>query len=171
MSADSERFLERLTPRGAPPPLRQRVLGAVAHELAERPRSRRRRWVSAALAASLLLAVGLNFAVDQAQQTRLAALYGPEPVPQPLADVTRAVEEVADARTAAWFRQELLAAARRPARDAAWIDYYSRLLRKDWSDAAHPLENHENPRGRRPGAGGALFDRQRGPHRLHGRTA
>jgi hypothetical protein len=169
MTSDSEGFLERLTPRGAPPPLRQRVLGAVAGELAKRPR--RRRWVAVALAASLLLAVGLNLAVDQAQQSRLAALYGPDPVPQPLADVTRDVAAMADARTALWFRKELLAAARRPARDATWVEYYSRTLRKDWSHATDALENHENRRDRRRGAGGALFDRQRGPHRLHGFAA
>src|SRR5205807_1214328 len=107
-------FLERLIPRGAPPPLRQRVLDGVARELAARPRPRRWRWASAALAASFLLAVGLNVALDRAQAARLAALYGPEPVPQALADVTRTVEQVADARTAAWFRNELRGAARRP---------------------------------------------------------
>src|SRR5438445_15332 len=80
-------------------------------------------------AASFLRAVGLNVALDRAQAARLAALYGPEPVPQALADVTRTVEQVADARTAAWFRNELRGAARRPARDDTWTEYYSRTLR------------------------------------------
>jgi hypothetical protein len=170
MNGDVEPFLERLTPRGAPAPLRQRVLEGVARELAARPRPRRWRWAGAALAASLLLAFGLNVALDRAQEARLATLYGPEPVPQSLADVTRAVEQVADARTATWFRNELRGAARRPARDDTWTEYYSRTLRKEWSHVV-PLESHENRRNRRRGAGGALFDRQRGPDLLHGRAA
>jgi len=167
MSDDLEPFLGRLRPRGAHPPLRQRVLEGVSRELRARPRPR---WAGVALAASFVLAVGLNLAVDRAQQTRLAALYGPEPVPQSLADVTRAVEAVADAQTAAWFRQELRGTARRPPRDATWTEYYSRILRKDWF-ANHALENDQTGRRHGRGAGGALFDRQRRPHLLHGRAA
>jgi hypothetical protein len=170
MSDDLEAFLGRLTPRGAPPPVRPRVLAGVTRELLARPPRRWARRAGVGLAASFLLAVGLNVAVDGAQQARLAAVYGPEPVPQPLADVTRAVEAVADAPTAAWFRQELRGAARRPPRADSWIEYYTRTLEKDWShDAA--VENDEAGRRRRRGAGGAWFDRQRGPDRLHGGTA
>jgi hypothetical protein len=169
MNGDVEPFLERLSPRGAPEPLRQRVLDGVTRELAARPRPRRWSW-AAALAVCFLLAVGLNVTLDRAHQARLAALYGPEPVPQPLSDVTRAVEQAADARTADWFRNELRARVRRPARDDTWTEYYSRTLREEWLHG-DPLESHEIRRNRRRGGGGALFDRQRLPDLLHGSAA
>jgi hypothetical protein len=173
MSDDSERFLERLTPRGAPPSLRQRALDGVARELADQPRPRR--WVGAALAASLLLAVGLNLGLENAQQARIAEIYGPEPLPQNLAEVSKTVEEMAGEQTASWFRQASLRAVRpgaaaSPGRENYWIDYYFQTLGKGWphEDA---LENREKQRDRRRGAGGAVPGRQRGLDLVHGREA
>jgi hypothetical protein len=170
MSDELESYLGRLTPRGAPTELRERVLAEVSRVLLARPPRRWTRWAGVALAASFLLAVGLNLAVEQAQQARLAEIYGPESVPRALTEVTRAVESVADAPTAAWFRQELLNATRRPARLDTWTEYYSRTLKREgFRDAS--VENGEAVRRGRRGAGGAFLDGQRSPGFLHGRAA
>jgi len=110
MSTDPESVLGRLHPRGAAPELRERVLGAVARQLAPRPGAARLwRW-AAAVAAGLLLGVGLNVWAIRTTDARLARLYGPPVVPQPIVAAAEAVESVTDAETARWVQQRLLAA-------------------------------------------------------------
>jgi len=136
MSSDSERFLERLTPRGAPPPLRERVLDSVTRELAVRPAAHWSRWAWGALAASLLLGVALNVGLERAHEAKLAEIYGPKPVPREVAEMTRTIEKVTDKQTASWYQQELLAAVRRrqvPPQDLEnyWKAYYGQLRQKE----------------------------------------
>jgi len=110
MSTNPESVLGRLHPRGAAPELRDRVLGAVALQLAPRAGGGRLwRW-AAAVAAGLLLGVGLNVWAVRTTEARLARLYGPSAVPQPIVAVAEAVESVTDAETARWVQQRLLTA-------------------------------------------------------------
>jgi hypothetical protein len=110
MSTDPEGVLGRLHPRGVGPELRDRVLGAVAQQLALSPGvARLWRWAGA-VAAGLLLGVGLNVWVIRTTEARLARLYGPPTVPQPIVAVAEAVESVTDAETARWVQQRLFAA-------------------------------------------------------------
>ena len=110
MNHDSERLLEQLVPCPAPPELRQRVLAAVTRELAAGRPLRWERWCGLAVAAGLLLGLGLNAWVVQAQEQRLARLYGPRPVPQQIVELARAVESVTDAETAQRVQQQLATA-------------------------------------------------------------
>jgi hypothetical protein len=109
MSTDPESVLGRLHPRSAPPELRERVLDTVARQLASRPGAARLWRSAAAVAAALLLGVSLNVWALRTTDARLARLYGPPAIPQPIAAVAEAVESVTDAETARWALQRLLA--------------------------------------------------------------
>ncbi|MCR4410973.1 MAG: hypothetical protein NUV77_00950 [Thermoguttaceae bacterium] len=103
---DIERLLIRLTPCGAAPELRARVLAAVSAELQSTPR----RWWSVAVlavAASIVLALGLNLWLSRRFERRLAALLGPPPVSKQAAEVARAVAQATDAATGRWVYQRL----------------------------------------------------------------
>jgi hypothetical protein len=109
MNPDFEQRLGQFTPRGTDPEERDRLLGAVARELAASENSswqRRCRWVAAALLGSVVL----NLWAVQADKARLARLLGPPPVPRPVAEVARAVEGVTDKETAQWVERQCLAA-------------------------------------------------------------
>jgi len=79
MNDDIEELLSRLTPCGAGPDLRPRVMAAVADELQAAPYSPWLRRAAMAVAASLLVAIALNVWVSQAADRRLAQLIGPPP--------------------------------------------------------------------------------------------
>jgi len=112
MSTDPESMLGRLQPRGAPAELRERVLGAVARELAPRAGAWREwRWAGA-VAAGIFLGVALNIWAVRNIEGRLAGLYGPPAVPRPVVEVAEAVASVTDAETAHWVQQRLVAAHR-----------------------------------------------------------
>jgi hypothetical protein len=126
MSSDLERLLEQLVPRGAPPPLRERVLAQVDRALTTPPTVWVRRWSWAALAACLLLGAVLNFGLAKAHEARLAQIYGPEPVPRQIEDLTRTIAWMTDAQTASRMRQDWLIAVRqRRAAAAANSSYLS----------------------------------------------
>jgi hypothetical protein len=136
MSGDLERLLEQLTARGAPAPLRERVLGEVYRELKAGPASHLRRWGWAALAASLLLGVALNVGLTMVYEARFARIYGPEPVPRQIEELTRTIAKMTDEQTASQFREEFLRAVRqRPvsaaARDRYLSGTYSQMPGKD----------------------------------------
>jgi len=133
MSDDTERILERLCPRGAPPELRQRVLEAVGKGLAAGPTSRwGRRW-GLAVAAGLLLGVSLNVWAVRTVDRRLARLYGPTPVPRQITEYARTVEAVTDAATAHWMEEQLYTVYRQrhksspPAGLGSWMNDMSKL--------------------------------------------
>jgi hypothetical protein len=79
MNDDIERLLSRLTPRGAGPPLRPRVLAAVAGELQAAKPSPWLRRAALGVAASLLVGIALNVYVSTTADRRLAQLLGPPP--------------------------------------------------------------------------------------------
>jgi hypothetical protein len=124
MSDDLERLLEKLTPRGAPAPLRERVLAEVGRELKLAPAAHRRGWGWAALAASLIFGVVLNFGLAKAHEARLAQIYGPRPVPRQIVELTRTVAAVTDPETASQIQQELLKAVRQRPSSAAVRERY-----------------------------------------------
>jgi hypothetical protein len=116
MKRDSERLLRALTPRGAGPDLRGRVLAAVGRELARVSAAlrweRRAGW---AVAASLLLGAALNALAVRHELEWRARLLGPPPEPRVVTEVVASVESVTDPQAAEWFRRYLTRAhARRP---------------------------------------------------------
>jgi hypothetical protein len=173
MNGDPERFLEQVPLRGAPPHLRDRVLARVTRELTAPAQVRWTGWAGVAVAAGLLLGVALNAVVVRVQEARLAALYGPRPVPRPLVELAETVAAVTDEQTASWFQHEWLqAVGPRPTlgRANSWIDYNSQILGKEWWNEEAPQDPQSHP-DRRRGVSGAGPDRQRGLGLDHGLTA
>jgi hypothetical protein len=121
MSEDIERRLDHVIPRGAPPELRARVLAAVADELRARPappasllRSLR---PAIAVAASVLVGLGLNLWVNDRLDRRLAIVLGPPPPRRQVAEIADDVASITDPATGRWVYQRL--AASRPDPDEA----------------------------------------------------
>ena len=109
---DIEQLLGRLTPRGVCPELRPQVLAAVASQLEAEPASRWPRRSALAVAASLLLGIGMNIWASKSAERRLAELFGPPPVSKQAMELADAMEKTTDAETARWVYQRL--AASRP---------------------------------------------------------
>jgi hypothetical protein len=106
-----EGLLQKLTPRRAPPQLRDTVLADVQSELHAR-RKRWDRWALPAAAALLALAVGFSYWVTTNTDRRIARLYGPEPTPHAINEIADAVTSVAGAEAGRSVRREWLAAHR-----------------------------------------------------------
>jgi hypothetical protein len=106
MNDDIEKLLSGLTPRGAGPELRPRVLAAVAEQLQAAPSPWLRR-SALAVAASLLVGIALNVWVNQAADRRLVQLLGP--LPPASQDAQRALAEYNA------VLQELIAETQNPA--------------------------------------------------------
>ena len=94
------------------------VLAAVDRELerdlerqpARHPTAARLRWdrvLAGAIAASLLLGVGLNVWQRRAEEAWQARVFGPRPISRELSDVVQAVASVTDAQTGQWLQQRL----------------------------------------------------------------
>ena len=56
--------------------------------------------------------MGLNFGVARLGDARLAAIYGPEPVPRYITEIADTIASVTDAETGQRVRQQLLAVQR-----------------------------------------------------------
>jgi hypothetical protein len=120
MNEDVERQLRQVTPRGAPPELRSRVLAAVADQLrlATPLPSRRRPFRPAlAVAASLVVSLALNYWVNDTIDRRLAIVLGPPPVPKQAAEIADEIAAITDPATGRWAYEQL--AASRPRDDDA----------------------------------------------------
>ncbi len=104
MSNDVESLLEELVPRGAPAHLRPRVVGAVASELRRHFRLMNR--LRAAVAAALLVGLGLNYAACACQDARLAQVIGPPPRPRTVAIVAETISPFTDAETAEMLERQ-----------------------------------------------------------------
>ena len=79
MTDDLPKLFDRCTPRPAPPELRARTLSAVERGLSRRPVPRWERAVELAVAASLLLGIGMNVWLWRSGET--GQMGGPEPGP------------------------------------------------------------------------------------------
>ncbi len=129
MNDDLPQPFGRLTPRPAPEELRARVLDAVAHELARRTWPRLERVFDWAVAASLVMGIGLNVWQQWADEAWQVRLYGPLPVLRTIADVAHAVESVTDAQTGQWVQQRLSDARSAPHHaDSLHSESYDLLL-------------------------------------------
>lgn len=112
MSDDVENLLQSMTPQGAPPDLRAKVLAAVDAELSAtepRPCARRRFPIGLATAATLLLSVGVDRLADRVNEERLARAFGPRPVSPLVLEVARDVAEVAGPEAGRWAFDRLSA--------------------------------------------------------------
>jgi hypothetical protein len=109
---DIERRLRQLTPRGAPPELRPRVLAAVAGQLhpAVRPSSRRSLHSAVALVAGVLASLALNVWVNHTLDRRLALVLGPQPPRRQAAEIAADVASITDSSTGQWTYEHLAAA-------------------------------------------------------------
>ncbi len=129
MNDDMEQLLARLTLRGPGAELRPKVLAAVASQLKEEPASPWLRWSAWAVAASILVGIVMNVAVNDAGQRHLAAIYGPPPVSKRAMELARTVEQVSDAQTAEWVYQRFAAPRRSEEGLAAYMAYSDMLKR------------------------------------------
>ena len=107
MNDDIEQLLGRMTPRGVRPELRPQVLAAVASELKAEPASPWLRRCALAVAASLLLGIGMNIWASTVTERRLARLFGPPPVSKQAMELAKDIEKITDAQTGQWVYQRL----------------------------------------------------------------
>ncbi len=176
MNDDIERRLRQVTPQGAPPELRSRVLAAVAGELNAATRSRRTYRPLLAVAAAVLAALALNYWVNYTVDQRLAIVLGPPPVRIGAAEIAADVGAVADPSIGQWV-YERLAASQPPGDDA--LRYAVRLRQmiqqltvdlKETSDEASQ-ENSQMDRDRRRSGNRHPADAQRVLRLEHRNTA
>ncbi len=179
MSDDIERRLRRVSPRGAPPALRSRVLAAVAAELpaaagppAASPRHLTRRpgfprlHPMLATAAALLAAYMLNLWVNDRLDRRLAAVIGPSPVRRQAAEIAADVASVTDPATGRWAYESLTAGqdrldARRYAlRLRRMIPRFTANLELEGTADETPAQEAQVGRDRRGSLGRRRDDRQ-----------
>ena len=100
MNPDPEPLLEQLAPRGADPTLRAQVLAQVGKELEARAGVHWQRRCGWAVAAGVLLAIGLNCWIAERQERRLAHLYGPPPTLATPHEMARTTENRTDVKAA-----------------------------------------------------------------------
>ena len=197
MNDDIEQRLSHLTPRGLRPDLRGQVLGAVASELdsesrvgqAQRspttsgdktcrmpdsvsrqpPPSPWLRRAALAVAASLLLGIGLNLWASQASERRLAQLFGPPPVSKAAMEIAQDIEKSTDVQTGQWVYRQFTP-PRQPgdgaAANAKYCDEIKRLINELQTvskDTYHetPQKDSEMDRNRVGRIDGGAFDCQR----------
>jgi len=117
MNDDIERRLRQVTPRGAPPELRPRVLAAVAGELNAATYSRGTHHLALAVAAAVLASLALNYWVNDTLDRRFAIVLGPPSVHREAAEIAADVASITDPTTGQWVYERL--AAGRPHGDDA----------------------------------------------------
>jgi hypothetical protein len=177
MKDDVERLFHDLTPRGAPPELRERVLKAVAQELSNDIVSPWERWTGGLVAAAVLLGVVLNVWVVKTSEHRLADLAGPHLPPKSVAEMVAIAQSVAGSHTAEWLQQQLsIAWSARPAPPAQGLPEFERLINDlGITGKAHLREKaQEVPEKRTDRTGRAhrdSFDHQRDRHFRSQQTA
>ncbi len=108
MNDDLEHKLRQVTPRGAPLELRTRALGAVSDELnSVAPRRPRKMRPGLAVAATLLVSVGLNYWVNVSLDHRLATLFGPPSRNRDAMEISAEIARVTDPSTGQWAYERL----------------------------------------------------------------
>lgn len=108
---DVERLLAAAAPRKAPVELRGVVIAAVAAELHARHRTRQpawQRWLSRAVAASLLFSAATFVAVSRFEARRMARWDEREVIRSDVAELTAAVASVVDKESARRVERSLL---------------------------------------------------------------
>jgi hypothetical protein len=108
MNHDIEDRLARLTPRGAPPELRGRVLNAVTSELRTEARPHPTLFLSLVASASAVLAgLALNVWVSAELDRRLEIVLGPPPVSGQVAEIAAEIAHVTNPAVGQWAYQRL----------------------------------------------------------------
>jgi len=138
-----EQALRRVTPRGAGPGLRERVLAAIGRELSADPLARWERRLGLAVAASIALGIVLNVWAVRTDRQCQARLYGPPPIPRQIADLAETVASVTDAETGQRLERQLAAIWRSRKAELPYppIDY-SQFLRE--FEVVRKEPRHEN---------------------------
>jgi hypothetical protein len=127
MTDERPKFFDRYTPRPAPVALRSQTLAAVDRELARRQKPRWERGFELAVAASLVLGVGLNVWLWRTDETRQMELA--QRAPSAAArEVARAVASAAGPAAGQWAQNEFTRAESHKRRDASGSQRYQRLL-------------------------------------------
>jgi hypothetical protein len=157
MSDDIEDRLRQVTPRGAPPELRPRVLAAVAGELsaaASRP-SRRQLQPRPGLAAAAAVLAGLllNAWVNDTLDRRLAIVLGPPPADRRAAEIATDIASVTDPATGQWAYERLVAGQSRGVDVRQYAVRLQQMIQQatfDWKESAHeaPPQNPQMDRDR-----------------------
>jgi hypothetical protein len=160
MNDDIEQLLGRLTPRGVRAELRPQVLAAVEGQLQAEPASPWL-WRSAvAVAALLVLGIGMNIGVSEMSRRRMAQLFGPPPVSKAAMEVAKAVEEITDQQTARWVYDRLTIPRQSSDTDASANHYAMLQQLTNELEITAKGPNHETPQkdpqmdGDRPGRAG-----------------
>ena len=176
MSDEIEGRLRQVTPRGAPPELRPRVLAALADELGSVAPPRRSPRPGLAVAAALLFSLALNVLVTHTLDRRLAVVLGPPPVPRQAAEIAAEIASVTDPATGRWAYERL--AVGRPRGDHArrYVLRLRQMLRQftvDLEETAHetPEENPQMDRDYRGSRDRHPADAQRVLRLEHRNTA
>ncbi|WP_165064552.1 hypothetical protein [Paludisphaera rhizosphaerae] len=131
MSDEVENTLANLTPRGAPPELRARILAAVGDELAateEPPKSYRRFPIGLATAAALLLSVTADRLATWVDEERVERAFGPRPVSPAVLELVQDIAKVAGPETGR-LALERLSAPPPPPTDAELIRQAAEVAR------------------------------------------
>jgi hypothetical protein len=130
------------------------------------------RWLrraAMAVAASLLLGIGLNIWAARASEQRLARIFGPPPISQQAMEIAKDVEKITDAQTGQWVYRQL-ATPRKPGDAAmAYAKYRNTIkrlideLQTVSKDSCHETlqKDFEMDRGHTGCLGGRRFDCQR----------
>jgi hypothetical protein len=224
MNDDVEQRLDRLTPRGVRPELRDVVLGAVAAELQSNnsattnptfgvPLLRRSsgrpeelpstackqavahsefqgggriiadttipdspwfRRAAMAVAASLLLGIGLNVWVSKTSTRRLAQFFGPPPISKQALEIAKDVEKITDAETGRWIYSRLTITCQPGDNKAIYAKYrdtIKRLIDELQTVSKDSYHDSEMDRDRTGWIGGDRFDCQRRVRRDYRFTA
>jgi hypothetical protein len=136
VSDELPEIFARLKPRPAPSELRARVLAGVESHLKRRAKPRWERAIELAVAASLVLGIGLNVWQVQSAEAWQLRVFGPEPIPTSVVEVAGMAASVTDPATGKLVEQRLLSA-----RSAKRGD--SEALRRRYEQLLHELTNEK----------------------------
>jgi hypothetical protein len=101
---------------------------------------------AAAVAASLLLGIGLNVWVSKESERRLAELFGPPPVSRRAMEIAESIERITDAETGRWVYRRLAVPISSAAFAAARAEYCERVKKLiDQLQTVSKDFDHETP--------------------------
>jgi hypothetical protein len=176
-----EQKLTEAAPRGVRPALRAQVLAAVAEVLPSNslqadaiqaePGSPWLRRAGLAVAASLLLGVGLNVWLSRRSEQVLAQLYGPPPISKQAMEIAQDIGKTAGPEMTQWVYQRLAPKSRDRSIDEVYAEYaaycamLTQLTEKPFlspKESKHetPQKNPQMDRDRSGRIGGNPFDCQ-----------
>ncbi len=136
MSDELPEIFARLKPRPAPAKLRTQILAGVESHLTRRTKPRWERAIELAVAASVVLGIGLNVWQVQSAEAWQLRVFGPAPVPAPVTEVAGMAASVTDPATGKLIEERLLSV--RSAKRGN-----SETLRRRYEQLLHELTNEK----------------------------